>query len=47
MSSTVSPLIAPTIAKGLMLSAQDKTDLVNFLKTLSDQKFLTNPAYAQ
>lgn len=47
MSSTVSPLIAPTIAKGLMLSAQDKTDLVNFLKTLSDQQFLTNPAYAQ
>ena len=47
MSSTVSPLIMPTIAKGLGLSAQDKTDLVNFLKTLSDQKFLTNPEYAQ
>lgn len=47
MSSTVSPLIVPTIAKGLGLSVQDKTDLVNFLKTLSDQKFLTNPEYAQ
>lgn len=47
MSSTVSPLIVPTISKGLGLSAQDKTDLVNFLKTLSDQKFLTNPEYAQ
>lgn len=46
MSSTVSPLIIPTISKGLGLSSQDKTDLVNFLKTLSDQKFLTNPAYA-
>ena len=47
MSSTVSPLILPTIAKGLRLDEQDKTDLVNFLKTLTDQDFLTNPAYAQ
>jgi cytochrome c peroxidase len=47
MSSTVSPLILPTIAKGLRLDEQDKTDLVNFLKTLSDQNFLTNPAYAK
>ncbi len=47
MSSTVSPLIMPTIAKGLRLSEQDKIDLVNFLKTLSDQKFLTNPEYAE
>ena len=46
MSSTVSPLIVPTIAKGLLLNAQDKIDLVNFLKTLSDQTFLTNPEYA-
>jgi len=36
----------PTIAKGLLLNAQDKIDLVNFLKTLSDQTFLTNPEYA-
>lgn len=47
MSSTVSPLILPTIAKGLMLNEEDKVDLVNFLKTLSDQNFLTNPAYAK
>ena len=47
MSSTVSPLILPTIAKGLRLDEQDKTDLVNFLKTFSDQDFLTNPAYAK
>ncbi len=47
MSSSVSPLIVPIIAKGLGLSAQDKIDLVNFLKTLSDNKFLTNPEYAQ
>jgi cytochrome c peroxidase len=47
MSSTVSPLIAPTIARGLFLDNQEKKDLVDFLKTLSDQKFLTNPAYAE
>ena len=47
MSSTVSPLILPTIAKGLLLNAEDKKDLVNFLKTLSDTNFLTNPAYAK
>ena len=47
ISSTVSPLILPTIAKGLLLNAEDKKDLVNFLKTLSDTNFLTNPAYAK
>jgi cytochrome c peroxidase len=47
MSSTVSPLIAPTIAKGLFLDDQEKKDLVAFLKTLSDPTFLTNPAYAE
>lgn len=46
MSPTVSPLIIPTIQKGLGLSAQDKADLVAFLKTLSDPGLLTNPAYA-
>ena len=30
---------------GLQLTAQDKTDLVAFLKTLTDETFLTNPAY--
>lgn len=47
MSSTVSPLIAPTIARGLFLDDQEKKDLVAFLKTLSDPTFLTNPAYAE
>lgn len=44
-SSTVDPALANTMATGLMLSAQDKIDLVNFLKTLTDQTYLTNPAY--
>lgn len=30
---------------GLKLAAQDKADLVAFLKTLTDTEFLTNPAY--
>lgn len=30
---------------GLQLTAQDKADLVAFLKTLTDTEFLTNPAY--
>lgn len=44
-SSTLDPALANTMATGLMLSTQDKTDLVNFLKTLTDNTLLTNPAY--
>jgi len=36
-----SPLVKP-----LALSAQDKTDLIAFLKTLTDHAFLTNPQHA-
>lgn len=32
---------------GLQLTAQDKADLVAFLKTLMDDGFLTNPAYQE
>jgi cytochrome c peroxidase len=44
-SSTLDPALANTMATGLMLSTQDKIDLVNFLKTLTDNTLLTNPAY--
>ena len=44
-STTVDPAIATTIDTGLMLSDQDKMDLVNFLKTLSDDTFLANEEY--
>jgi cytochrome c peroxidase len=27
------------------MEAQDKTDLVNFLKTLTDESFVKNPAF--
>lgn len=45
-SSTVDPAILNTKDTGLFLTEQDKTDLVNFLKTLTDNDLLTNPAYA-
>lgn len=44
-SSTVDPTVENTRATGLMLTDQDKEDLVNFLKTLSDPDFYVNPAY--
>lgn len=34
-----------TQSTGLMLTPQDKIDLVNFLKTLTDHEFLSNPAH--
>ena len=45
-SNSLDPALAFTQTTGLMLDAQDKVDLVNFLKTLTDQTFLTNTEYA-
>lgn len=46
-SSTTDPaLIYPLNNNGLQLSDQDKTDLVAFLKTLTDDVLLTNPKYS-
>lgn len=45
-SSTVDPAVLNTQSTGLMLTSQDKIDLVNFLKTLTDNTFLTNPKHA-
>lgn len=45
-SSTVDPALLGTTATGLMLDAQEKKDLVNFLKTLTDYTFLNNKAYS-
>lgn len=44
-----SPSIDPNMhasIDGLNLTQQDKDDLINFLKTLTDNDFLTNPAFA-
>lgn len=45
-SSTVDPALLGTTATGLMLDEQEKEDLINFLKTLTDYTFLNNPAYS-
>ncbi|MGB0391509.1 MAG: cytochrome-c peroxidase [Salibacteraceae bacterium] len=45
-SSTLEPVLANTIQTGLMLTDQDKIDLVAFLKTLTDESFLTNPEFS-
>lgn len=45
-SSNIDPALEQTRNTGLMLSEQDKTDLVNFLKTLTDEDLLSNPDYA-
>ncbi|MDX1444998.1 cytochrome-c peroxidase [Lishizhenia sp.] len=44
-SSTVNPALLGTTSTGLMLDAQEKQDLINFLKTLTDDTFLNNPEY--
>jgi len=47
MSTTIDPaLIYPLNNGGLGLTNQDKTDLVAFLKTLSDQTLISNPDYS-
>jgi len=45
-SSTVDPALLGTTSTGLMLDVQEKTDLINFLKTLTDNTFLTNIEYS-
>jgi len=45
-SSTVDPALLGTTATGLMLDSVEKTDLVNFLETLTDNTFLTNPDFS-
>lgn len=44
-SSTADPTVLNTKETGLLLSDQDKEDLLNFLKTLTDEPFLTEEAY--
>lgn len=47
MSSTLDPtLIQVAVDGGLKLTAQDKVDLVNFMKTLSDETLQTDPRYS-
>ncbi|MFK8103490.1 MAG: cytochrome-c peroxidase [Saprospiraceae bacterium] len=45
-SATTDPTVLNTQATGLFLTEQDKVDLINFLKTLTDEQFLKEPAFA-
>lgn len=44
-SATLDPAIATTVEQGLLLTDQDKEDLLNFLHTLTDYDYLSNPEY--
>ncbi len=44
-SSTADLTVLNTQQTGLMLTEQDKEDLVNFMKTLTDEVYLTQPSY--
>ncbi|MEL7247353.1 MAG: cytochrome c peroxidase [Bacteroidota bacterium] len=44
-SSTADPTVENTRETGLFLTEQDKQDLINFLRTFTDENLSTNPAY--
>lgn len=46
LSNSLDPALQATMDTGLMLTDQDKTDLVNFLKTLTDEEFIVNPEFS-
>jgi cytochrome c peroxidase len=45
-SASLDPALEQTRETGLMLTEQDKADLIAFLKTLTDESLATNPAYS-
>ena len=45
-STTLDPALEQTRPKGLGLTSQDKIDLVNFLKTLTDNELTINKNYS-
>jgi cytochrome c peroxidase len=45
-SPTIDPLMK-NVGVGLELTQQEKTDLVNFLRTLTDMDFVNNPAFSE
>ena len=45
-SSTLDPALAATMSTGLMLTAQDKQDLINFLHTLTDEQLAQETDYS-
>jgi cytochrome c peroxidase len=45
-STTIDPLMKKIANGGVQLSALERANLLAFLKTLTDDDFLTNPEYA-
>ena len=45
-SNTLDQALMVTMEKGLFLDDQDKVDLINFLKTLTDQSMITDERYS-
>jgi cytochrome c peroxidase len=45
-SPSLDPALEQTLETGLLLTEQDKTDLVAFLKTLTDKDLTTNSEYS-
>jgi cytochrome c peroxidase len=43
----VNPLMHHVADGGVRLTPQEKQDLLNFIKTLRDEKFITNPAFSK
>ncbi|HMT30182.1 MAG TPA: cytochrome c peroxidase [Bacteroidia bacterium] len=41
-----SPTLDPLLSQGIALTAQEKSDIISFLRTLTDNTFITNPHYA-
>lgn len=44
-SATLAPVLQGTGQPGIALSAQDKSDLIDFLQSLTDTDFITNPQF--
>ncbi|MFK7809285.1 MAG: cytochrome-c peroxidase, partial [Saprospiraceae bacterium] len=44
-STTADPTVLNTKDTGLFLTEQNKADLINFLKTLTDETFVNEPSY--
>lgn len=44
---TVSPTLDPSLNSGIAMTNQEKTDIIAFLKTLTDPQFLTDKRYSE
>jgi cytochrome c peroxidase len=44
---TPGPTLDPSLGAGIPMSAAEKTDIIAFLKTLTDHQFLTDKRYSE